>query len=60
MILGAGEMVQKLGALAVFPEDLGSIPSSFMAVTPVTWGSLAPDMHREHRDMHGSKIPIQV
>ena len=28
---GAGEMAQQLGALAVLPEDLGSIPSTHMA-----------------------------
>jgi hypothetical protein len=28
---GAGKMAQWLGALAVLPEDLGSIPSTHMA-----------------------------
>ena len=28
---GAGEMTQWLGVLSTFPEDLGSIPSTYMS-----------------------------
>ena len=48
-ILGAGEMAQQFRALAVLPEDMGSIPSPHMAAqncTPVA--AILTASHRMH------------
>ena len=36
---GAGEMTQRLRALAALPEDPGSIPSTYVVCNPSSMGS---------------------
>jgi hypothetical protein len=47
-------MAQQLRALAALPEDLGSIPSTLISVTPVS-GDLTP-----YANIHTSKTLMHV
>jgi hypothetical protein len=71
MTLGTGEVAQWLRALAVLPEDQGSIPKcphngSQLSVSPVL-GDLTPssELLQQHTcvwctDAHAGKIPIHI
>ena len=58
-MVGTGEMVQWLRALAPLPEDPGSIPSTHMAahngLTPVP-----KDLALSHRHTHAGKTPLHT
>ena len=57
---GALEMAQWLGALVALPEDLGSIPSTYMAAQKLSITSSRTSDNRTQADRHAKKTPMHI
>ena len=56
----AAEAAQQLRALAVLPEDPGSIPSIHMAAHSCLLTPVPEDKTSSHRYIHAGKTPVDV